>query len=82
VRIPLIPGINDDEKNLLESGKFIASLSYIQSVELMGYHDIAQAKYVALGREYALTATKPTAETKINQAAELLRNYGLNVVIR
>ena len=27
VRIPLIPGINDDEKNLVESGKFLASLS-------------------------------------------------------
>ncbi len=82
VRIPLIPGINDDEKNLLESGELLASLSHIESVELMGYHDIAQAKYEALGREYALTGTKPATETKINQAAELLRSYGLNVVIR
>jgi pyruvate formate lyase activating enzyme len=82
VRIPLIPGINDDEKNLLESGEFIASLSHIQSVELMGYHDIALAKYEALGREYALAGIKPPAETKINRAAELLRNYGLHVVIR
>ena len=82
VRIPLIPEINDDEKNLLESGKFLASLSHIQSVELMGYHDIAQAKYEALGREYALAGTKPPAETKIDRAAEMLRNYGLNVVLR
>ena len=82
VRIPLIPGLNDDEQNLLESGKFIAGLSHIESVELMGYHDIAQAKYEALGREYALTGTKPPAQTKIDHAARLLRNYGLNVVIR
>ncbi len=27
VRIPLIPGINDDEKNLIESGRFLASLT-------------------------------------------------------
>ncbi|MGE5462825.1 MAG: glycyl-radical enzyme activating protein [Syntrophothermus sp.] len=82
VRIPLIPGINDDEKNLLESGKFLASLPHIQSVELMGYHDIAQAKYEALGREYALTGSKPPTAAAMQNAAELLRSYGLNVVLR
>jgi pyruvate formate lyase activating enzyme len=82
VRIPLIPGINDDENNLVESGKFLASLAHIQSVELMGYHDIAQAKYEALGRDYTLAGMKPPAKTEIDHAAGLLRNYGLNVVIR
>jgi pyruvate formate lyase activating enzyme len=82
VRIPLIPGINDDEKNLVESGEFLASLSRIQSVELMGYHDIAQAKYEALGREYVLNGTKPPVEAEMHHAAEVLRSYGLNVVLR
>ena len=81
VRIPLIPGINNDEKNLLECGKFLASLSHIQNVELMGYHDIAQSKYEALGREYALTGTKPPTEADMHHAAEVLRSYGLNVVL-
>jgi pyruvate formate lyase activating enzyme len=82
VRIPLIPGINDDEENLVESGKFLASLSHIESVELMGFHDIAQAKYEALGREYLLTGIKPPAEAEMHHAAEILRSYGLVVVIR
>jgi pyruvate formate lyase activating enzyme len=81
VRIPLIPGINNDEKNLLESGKFLADLSHIQYVELMGYHDIAQAKYEALGWEYALTGTKPPTEADMHHAAEVLRGYSLNVVV-
>ncbi len=80
VRIPLIPGINDDEKNLFESGKFLASLPHIQSVEVMGYHDIAQAKYEALGREYALIGTKPPTESAMHHAAEVLRSYGLTVM--
>ena len=82
VRIPLIPGLNDDEKNLAASGNFLASLPHIQSVELMGYHDIAQAKYAALGREYALPGTKPPTETTLHDAAEVLRSHGLNVVPR
>ena len=82
VRIPLIPGINDDEKNLIESGKFLASLSHLEGVELLGYHDIAQAKYEALGREYALVDTRPPAEAEMRNAAEVLRSYGLSVVLR
>lgn len=82
VRIPLILGINEDEKNLLESGRFLASLSNIKCVELMGYHDIAQSKYEALGREYALTGTKPPSEAVMHYAAEVLRSYGLNAVLR
>jgi len=59
VRIPLIPGINDDGQNLRQSGEFLASLPKLEGVEVMGYHNIAQAKYEALGREYQLPDTKP-----------------------
>jgi pyruvate formate lyase activating enzyme len=82
VRIPLIPGINDDEENLIESGKFIASLPRIEGVEVIGYHDIAQAKYQALGREYRLAKTKPPTEIKLHHAAHILQSYGLTVLLR
>jgi pyruvate formate lyase activating enzyme len=82
VRIPLIPGINDDEKNLHESGKFLAGLSCIRSVEVMGYHDIAQAKYEALDRKYALPGTKPPTESAMYHAAEVLQRYKLPVMFR
>ncbi len=82
VRVPLIPGINDDEKNLLESGEFLASLNNIERVELMGYHDIAQAKYEALGRKYMLTGTKPPTEADMHRALEVLKTFGLNVILR
>jgi hypothetical protein len=48
----------------------------------MGYHDIAQAKYEALGREYALTGTKRPTEAAIHYAADVLQRHGLTVVIR
>jgi len=82
VRIPLIPGINDDEQNLVESGKFLASLPPLEGVELMGYHDLAQAKYEALGMEYKLVGLKAPGEAEMRNAADLLRSYALNVVVR
>lgn len=82
VRIPLIPGINDDEKNLVESGRFLASLPHIECIELLGYHDIAQAKYEALGQEYALVGLKPPTVAEMCNAADILQSYGLNIVLR
>ena len=81
-RIPLIPGINDDEENLHASGKFLASLPSLQGVELMGYHDIAQAKYEALGWEYKLPNTHPPTEEAMSHAAKVLTSYRLQVTIR
>lgn len=78
-RIPLIPGINDDEENLQASGRFLASLPNLQGVELMGYHDIAQAKYEALGWDYKLPDTRPPTEESMSHAAEVLRSYKLQV---
>jgi pyruvate formate lyase activating enzyme len=77
----LVPGINDDEKNLMESGKFLASLPNLEGVELMGYHDIAQAKYEALGREYALPGTQPPAKAEMRKAAEVFRRFNLKAKI-
>jgi pyruvate formate lyase activating enzyme len=81
VRIPLIPGVNDGEDNLVESGKFLASLRNVQSVDLMGYHDIAQGKYEALGMEYRLPETKAPLAESMQAAAKLLEDFGLKVKV-
>lgn len=81
VRIPLIPGVNDDEENLRQSAKFLALLPSVTGVELMGYHDIAAAKYEALGMAYRLNETKPPTAKHMQQAGRILEGYGLKVKI-
>ncbi len=79
VRIPLIPGINDDDENLRQSADFVAALPNITGIELMGYHDIAQAKYEALGMSYRLNGTKPPTAEHMQQAGSILEEYGMKV---
>ena len=62
------------------SGKFLASLPKLEGVELMGYHNIAHAKYEALAREYKLPDTKPPTEEAMFHAAEILRSYKLKLL--
>lgn len=63
VRIPLIPGVNDDEGNLRETHRFLAGLPGILRVEVLPYHAIAAAKYSALHLAYRLPElTSPPVE--------------------
>lgn len=77
VRIPLIPNINDDEENLRATGAFLASLPQIPPVELLTYHNIAEAKYTGLGREYTLTEIHPPTPEQMTKAVSILCGYGL-----
>lgn len=50
LRIPLIPGLNDDDGNLLGTARLINSFGAgIQMVELLKYNNMAGNKYAALG---------------------------------
>jgi pyruvate formate lyase activating enzyme len=81
VRIPLIPGINDDEHNLRESGKFLAGLKHLVAVDLMGYHDIARGKYEALGMEFRLPETKTPSTEDLQRSVKLLEGFGLKIKV-
>ena len=79
IRIPLIPGVNDDVENLKISAAFIAGLPDITGIELMGYHDIAAAKYQSLGLVYQLPNTTPPSDAAILAAAQFFEDVGLNI---
>lgn len=79
VRMPIIPGVNDDESSLGAAGEFLASLPKVPAVELLAYHNIAEAKYAGLGREYELEIRPPEA-AHLKRCAAILGEYGVRVV--
>ena len=52
IRIPLIPGVNDDEANLEATAALLEGIPSLQRVELLPYHKTAGAKYPMVFREY------------------------------
>jgi len=79
VRIPIIPGINDDESNLRQTGAFLASLSRRPYVELLPYHNIAAAKYAGLGLDYGLGEIRSPTKEEMQVHITCLKEYGLQV---
>jgi pyruvate formate lyase activating enzyme len=80
VRIPFIPGINDDDENLVACATFLAKLPSLDGVELMPYHDIGVAKYQALGMENKLSITKSPSSERVAEAEKILLSYHLPVI--
>ena len=52
IRIPMIPGVNDDEGNLEATAALLEGSPGLLRVELLPYHSTAGAKYPMLSREY------------------------------
>jgi pyruvate formate lyase activating enzyme len=80
VRIPLIPGLNDSEKNLRESAEFLSELRSVERVDLIGYHNYSQKKYLQLDREYLLSMPG-TGEEYTQGVKEFFEAYPLHVQI-
>jgi pyruvate formate lyase activating enzyme len=63
LRVPVIPGFNDTEENMLALRGFLAGLPAVQRLDLLPYHSLGAGKNASLGREYAHTELKaPTKE--------------------
>jgi pyruvate formate lyase activating enzyme len=80
VRIPLIPGINDDPENLDATARFVAALpNPVEKVCLLPYHASGRGKYDRWGMEYRLGDLLPPTEHQLRQAALRLERHGLTV---
>jgi pyruvate formate lyase activating enzyme len=79
VRIPIIPGINDDEENLRQTGKFLTALQNVPPLELLPYHNIAEVKYAGLGMEYTIPDIHAPTPERMMEIASVLRKYGLEI---
>jgi pyruvate formate lyase activating enzyme len=82
VRIPVIPGVNDDDENITGLGRFVAGLPGIPQIELLPYHAAATGKYEGLGKEYTLDGLKSPGAGRMEALASLLRREGLQVKIK
>jgi len=78
IRVPLIPGLNDDDANLEATARIAADTPGVRRVDLLPYHATGLAKAARLGRETTAPFQAPSAEA-LDRAAAPFRALGLNV---
>lgn len=72
IRQVLVPGYTDDENDLLDLKKFISTLSNVEKIEVLPYHDLGKFKWKELGFEYALESTRTANTDDIERAKKIL----------
>ena len=72
IRHVLVPGINDDDESLYRLRSFIDTLSNVERVEVLPYHDLGVYKWEQLGIPYKLTDVKPPTEESVLHARKIL----------
>ena len=54
IRVPVIPGFNDTENEIMDIALFADSLSGVRKIHLLPYHSFGRGKYEGLNREYGM----------------------------
>lgn len=81
IRLPLIPGQNDDDTNYHRIGRFLTTLKHVERVEILGYHRLAESKYDRMGDSYSLRGLSAPPADLGESRRKILVSLGLTNVI-
>jgi pyruvate formate lyase activating enzyme len=79
VRVPVIPGMNDDAANLEAKARLVAGLPGVSQVNLLPFHRTGMPKARRVGREDLMGRTSAASPELVSRAAEIFRSFGLEV---
>jgi pyruvate formate lyase activating enzyme len=81
IRIPIVPGINDDEENIERMGAFLGRLPGIRHVHILPYHSVAQGKYRNLRTDFPLADVESPTSMQMDAISERLKRNDLLVAL-
>jgi pyruvate formate lyase activating enzyme len=83
VRIPVIPGFNDDKENLASLKQFLADskCKNLRKICLLPYHKIGKAKYKRFNIPYRMNDTEPPSRERMDELKEFFAETGIKVKI-
>ena len=72
IRQVIVPGITDNEDDLIKLKDFISSLKTVKNIELLPYHNLGKHKWETLGFEYKLKDVRQATADDINRVKTIL----------
>ncbi|OGO17222.1 MAG: hypothetical protein A2Z02_02205 [Chloroflexi bacterium RBG_16_48_7] len=79
IRVPVIPGYNDDRGNL-ETLALLARETGVEKVSLLPYHMFGVNKYAQLGRRYGLKI-KPPEQASMLSLKRIIEDFDIKVTV-
>lgn len=79
IRLPLVPGINDEESQIRRMAEFIGTLKSIHRIDLLSFHPIADGKYRRMKMENRMAGVKSPTRREAEKLGALFAAAGLAV---
>ncbi len=80
IRVPVIPGFNNNEREMTAIANMVSCLSCVEQVTLMPYHTLGSGKYETLGMEYQYDKAKRISESELALFREIFQASGTAIV--
>lgn len=80
VRVPIIPGSNDDDKNMAATAAFCLEYG-ITRINILPYHKLGVSKYEQLGMEYLQEEIETPDDDKMEHIKEIMEDMGVTCII-
>lgn len=81
VRVPVIPGVNDNIEEIHAITEFAKLLHGVDTLHLLAYHTYGENKYALLGRIYPMRETALVSEEKMEQLKAEVEAQGFHCQI-
>jgi pyruvate formate lyase activating enzyme len=75
IRIPVIPGYNDGDSDIMEAGEVIKNLPNVHPVDLLRFHRMGSVKYDGLRQAYKAAELTPPSDERMRRLVEILSPY-------
>jgi pyruvate formate lyase activating enzyme len=79
VRFPLIPGVNDDQKNLKQMADLLIELKSVKMINVLPYHKGGVEKFHRLGRDSEFKVYEPPSQERVDSVINFFRAKGFKV---
>ncbi len=79
IRIPIIPTINDDKKNLTSTLEFLSKLKNIETIDLLPFHNMMMDKYRRLKSPFLLKNIKKPSKERMEELSTFFKSHGFKV---
>lgn len=81
IRVPVIPGFNDEKANIEATGEFAASLQSVSRIDILPFNRGGKEKSARFAVGYEPMQVEPPDEEEMSSIAKILSGYGFEVKI-
>ncbi|MBP5276233.1 MAG: pyruvate formate lyase-activating protein [Lachnospiraceae bacterium] len=74
VRFVCVPGVTDDDEDLVRYGKFLGKLKTLKALDVLPYHTMGIKKYEGLGIPYRLEGIEPPNKEYVKNKKDTILN--------